>query len=75
MAERRRPGAVRDSILRAFEAQKKRDAELSVADIRDAVSADLGEDVASSSVRSYLNLNTPGHFIRTGRGTYRLVRR
>ncbi|PWN02565.1 hypothetical protein DJ010_12665 [Nocardioides silvaticus] len=74
MAERRRPGAVRDSILRAYDAQKK-GSELTVAEIRDAVSADLGEDVPSSSVRSYLNINTPDKFIRTARGTYRLVRR
>lgn len=75
MAERRRPGAVRDSILRAFESQKKRGTELTVAEIRHAVSAELGEDVPASSVRSYLNLNTPGQFMRTGRGAYRLVRR
>ena len=43
MAERRRPGAVRDSILSAFD-EAEEGHRLSVADIRDAVSADLGED-------------------------------
>ncbi|ADU46601.1 DNA methylase N-4/N-6 domain-containing protein [Intrasporangium calvum] len=75
MAERRKPGAIRDAILSAFEGPANRNAELTVADIRERVSAKLGEDVPSSSVRSYLNINTPGQFIRTGRGTYRLVRR
>lgn len=69
---RRSPGLVRDAIIEAFKSTKK---ELSVADVRDAVNARLGEDVPSSSVRSYLRLNTPGRFTRTGRGTYRLTDR
>lgn len=73
MVQRRQPGVVRDAILKAFTATKG--AQLSVAEIRDAVIADLGQDVPASSIRSYLNINTPGKFIRTGHGTYRLVRR
>ncbi|WP_440972413.1 hypothetical protein KP696_15810 [Nocardia seriolae] len=37
-----------------------------------AVSEIIGHPVARSSVRSYLRLNTPGRFIRTGRGAYKL---
>ena len=74
MAERRAPGAIRDAIHRAFDNSKKKTGPLTVADIRAAVSAELGESVPSSSVRSYLNLNTPGEFIRTARGSYRRVR-
>lgn len=71
MVQRRRPGVIRDAILAAFEVKK----ELSVAEVRTAVTATLGQDVPSSSVRSYLNINTPGLFLRTGHGRYRLVRR
>lgn len=64
------PGEVRDAILAAF-----RDAarELTVAEVREQVAVALGGDVAPSSIRSYLNLNTPGLFERTARGTYRLA--
>lgn len=48
---------------------------MSLRDIHAAVEQSLGESVAQSTVRSYLNLNTPGKFLRTQRGTYRLVRR
>jgi site-specific DNA-methyltransferase (adenine-specific) len=72
MAQRRRPGVVRDAIMEAFHKEKR---ELTVAEIRNAVSAQLGEDVPASSIRSYLNLNTPEQFLRSGRGRYRLVRR
>lgn len=66
--ERRQPGQIRDAILGFM---RSRD-EASVSDIREAVSARLGGDIRPSSVRSYLNLNTPGTFERTGRGHYRL---
>lgn len=69
---RRAPGAVRDAILAAFRKERR---ELTVAELHEHVSKALGDDVPSSSVRSYLNINTPGMFIRTGRGSYRLVRR
>lgn len=72
MTERRRPGAVRDAILEAFASTKR---EMTVAELRKLVSDTLGDDVPASSVRSYLNINTPGMFLRTSRGLYRLVRR
>ena len=43
----------------------------SIAEICQAVVARIG-DVPPSSVRSYLNINTPDVFERTGRGRYRL---
>lgn len=72
MSDRRKPGAVRDAILTYFVKEKR---EVSVAEISAAVEKTLGGPVPASSVRSYLNLNTPGQFIRTGHGKYRLVRR
>jgi site-specific DNA-methyltransferase (adenine-specific) len=69
---RRSPGLVRDAIIEAFKSSKK---ELSVSEIRDAVNVRLAEDIPASSVRSYLRLNTPGRFTRTGRGTYRYTGR
>jgi site-specific DNA-methyltransferase (adenine-specific) len=48
---------------------------MTIAELCAAVETKLGKPVARSSVRSYLNINTPGVFLRTGRGTYRLVRR
>ena len=72
MTQRQKPGAVRDAILTTFCKEKR---ELSVAELRAAVTEQLGTEVAPSSVRSYLNINTPGTFLRTDRGHYRLVRR
>jgi hypothetical protein len=72
MVERHKPGVIRDAIVATFKQEKR---VMSVAEVRAAVSERLGEDVASSSVRSYLNINTPGVFLRTGRGQYRLARR
>lgn len=69
---RQRPGAVRDAIIAHLSTRNR---ESSVSEIREAVTATLGADVAASSVRSYLNLNTPGTFERTGRGLYRMARR
>lgn len=71
MAERLKPGAVRDAILAVLSKSKE---PMTVGDIHAAAEKHLGSAVAQSSVRSYLNLNTPGTFLRTGRGTYRLVR-
>ena len=65
---RRRPGEVRDAIVKFLSSR----GEASVAEIRQGVSAHLGGEVAASSIRSYLNLNTPTMFERTGRGRYRL---
>jgi len=72
MNERRKPGAVRDAILALFMREKR---ELAISEITGALEKALDGPVAPSSIRSYLNLNTPGQFIRTGHGKYRLVRR
>ena len=68
---RRGPGVVRDAIIRVFEAKRT---ELTVAELRELVCADLQTEVPASSVRSYLNINTPKKFSRTGRGRYTLNR-
>jgi len=47
----------------------------SMAEIHAAVCRALDGDVARSSVRSYLNINTPQIFLRTAHGRYRLVRK
>lgn len=62
------PGQIRDSII-SFLGAVADDA--SVDEITTAVESDLGP-VGPSSVRSYLNLNTPTKFNRTNRGRYRL---
>ncbi len=72
MADRRSPGVVRDAILEFMRARK---GEVSVAEIRVGVEQALAEPVAASSIRSYLNINTPQRFLRTERGKYRLVRK
>lgn len=64
------PGSVRDSIVEYLGALGR---EASVNDIRKVVAHRLG-GVPASSVRSYLNLNTPEVFERVGRGLYRLRR-
>ncbi len=64
------PGRIRDSII-GYLGVIGSDASLD--EIHDAVRADLGS-VAPSSVRSYLNLNTPQKFIRTGKGRYSISR-
>lgn len=68
---RRKPGVVRDAIVTYLQGIK---GDASVAEIRTAVNEALGDSVPASSIRSYLNLNTPAMFLRTGRGRYRLVR-
>lgn len=62
------PGVIRDSIINYLTAAEN----ASLAEIREAISAQLGNVVAASSIRSYLNLNTPDLFERTARGYYRL---
>jgi hypothetical protein len=64
------PGSIRDAIGDALDALG---GEASLAEIGRAVSAQLGA-VSPSSVRSYLRLNVPETFVRTGRGRYRLNR-
>jgi DNA modification methylase len=64
---RRSPGNVRDSIIGYLSAAES----ASVAEITEALEPRLGP-VAPSSIRSYLNLNTPRLFEREERGRYRL---
>ena len=68
----RAPGTIRDAILAYLSEPAGREA--SVAEITAAVAAKLGQ-VSASSVRSYLNLNVPEIFERTGRGRYRLKKK
>ena len=63
---RRRPGEVRDAIVRVLEG---RPAAASVQEITGEVAALIGE-VPASSVRSYLRLNTPDLFARMDRAQY-----
>lgn len=73
MSERNPPGTVRDAITQVFHEQKRA---LSLSELQEMVAARLGSQVAPSSIRSYLNLNTArGHYERTRRGTYRLTGR
>lgn len=67
--QRRSPGEVRDAIIKVMADGK----EHSVRQVREGVSAELGE-VPASSVRSYLRLNGD-QFKRTSRGRYRMTRR
>lgn len=66
MLAKRRPGEVRDAINRVLTAAPEG---ASVAEISRAVSEIIGP-VAPSSIRSYLQLNTPRVFSRTARATY-----
>jgi len=68
----RAPGTIRDAIL-AYLSEVAGQVG-SVREISAAVSKRLG-NVPASSVRSYLNLNTPEHFERIGRGRYRLKKK
>ncbi len=65
---RRRPGEVRDAIVSVLEARPHG---ASVAEITQHVNLLLG-DVAASSIRSYLQLNTPELFARMDRAQYML---
>ena len=60
------PGRIRDSVV-SYLGVRGGDASLS--EIQDAVTCDLGP-VSPSSIRSYLNLNTPQLFRRTSPGRY-----
>ena len=66
--KKRKPGAVRDAII---EALSYRPRGATVADITQEVSARIGE-TPSSSIRSYLRLNTPKLFTKVDRGHYRV---
>jgi len=65
---RRRPGEVRDAIVQVLEG---RPAGANVQTITNEVAEMIG-DVAPSSVRSYLQLNTPTLFARMDRAQYTL---
>jgi DNA modification methylase len=65
----RAPGEVRDAVLRYL----SRAEQASIGEIQAAISVHIG-DVAPSSLRSYLNANTPGVFDRVERGVYALKR-
>jgi hypothetical protein len=67
----RAPGSIRDAIVRYL---SEADREATLDEIRGAVASQLGE-VSPSSVGSYLNLNVPDVFERTGRGRYRLKKK
>lgn len=62
------PGTVRDSIMRALAARPNG---ASAVEIVRAVQDKLG-DTSPSSIRSYLQINTPRYFIRSKRGVYQL---
>jgi DNA modification methylase len=68
----RAPGTIRDAIL-AFLSEATGQ-ESSVKEIRAGIEKNLGS-VPASSIRSYLNLNVPSLFERTGRGRYRLKKK
>ena len=63
-------GAIRDALVRYLSTARDGAA---IAELETAVGSRIGRKVGSSSVRSYLNLNTPGLFERVGRGRYRLA--
>ena len=62
------PGSVRDTILKVLRVSNHG---LSVSQIEQRVSKVIGP-TPTSSVRSYLRLNTPNLFVRESRGMYRL---
>ncbi len=68
MADKRRPGEVRDAVLNALSTAPDG---ASLPSIQAAVEQQIGS-VPSSSIRSYLRLNTPGLFVRMDRARYRL---
>src|SRR5258706_16369850 len=65
---RRRPGEIRDAIVQVLEGRANA---TSVQEITSQVVQLIGE-VPSSSVRSYLRLNTPELFVRMDRAQYLL---
>ena len=64
------PGHVRDAIITVL---NESPTPLSVQDITDRVRSEIG-DTPTSSVRSYLRLNTPDVFVRESRGVYRAAK-
>jgi len=68
MQTRKRPGEVRDAIVKVLKARPRG---ATVGEITDQVTALIGA-VPASSIRSYLQLNTPGLFARMDRAQYAL---
>lgn len=68
--KRHKPGVIRDAIT-VYLGGAYPDAR-SIGMIHSAVCEIIGGPVSTSSVRSYLRLNTPSVFTRTARGHYRL---
>jgi len=66
---KREPGRIRDAIVQFLRDEQT---EATISEIHRAVRRLLGEPVPSSSVRSYLGLNTPDRFTRVARGRYRI---
>lgn len=66
---RRRPGEVRDAIVEALHGISDG---ATLSELSQRVEELLDVSVPSSSIRSYLNLNTPEVFERVARGRYRL---
>ena len=62
------PGKVRDAIFRVMSLAPE---PLSVKQIGERVNSDIGR-TPTSSIRSYLRLNTPRAFVRENRGLYQL---
>jgi len=67
---RHAPGRVRDAILQVLSISSK---PLTIAQIQERVSQMIGP-TPTSSVRSYLRLNTPQYFVRQGLGVYSVRR-
>lgn len=65
-SDRNAPGRVRDAIISTLEAAQR---PLPLAEIHRRVSAAIG-DTPASSIRSYLQINTPEIFCREDRGQY-----
>lgn len=65
------PGQIRDGIADCL-ARSGADGS-AIGEIEKHLEAAFGEAVPPSSIRSYLQANTPGKFVRLGRGRYRLA--
>ncbi|MEX0828495.1 MAG: hypothetical protein WD005_06070 [Haliea sp.] len=63
------PGIVRDAIV---EFLRRQDGAATVAQISAGVRCALQRSIPDSSIRSYLRLNVPSTFLRTGLGSYQL---
>lgn len=67
-----RPGQVRD-VIEQFLSMKENEQGATLAQMTEYIDEEIGVEVPRSSIRSYLNLNTPGRFERTARGAYRMA--